>query len=303
MSNLSTKSANHAVGLNSISFCALSGLIESRRKIRFGIAAGGLRSVSFTVARQGGDVYVACRELEGTKHSFHQSGIHRFARNESNPRSPIESTTLPRLVPGHFWTVARVLYTCDAYGKWDHVFGESPRKMILIGPARASEAKLISLGFLPHHPHDHPRTRSILHRGCLKIADDKFLVITEERFRWERLLRSIFELHAPHAETAPVAHRVDTGASFVYLQHFRTKMNTYFYWAHHGIETRRRRYWFDSSKTAVAITSAHLASCVGMIMGEVPFRHLQRLLPDWREQMAAIRGNQPSRNWDNEYRM
>jgi hypothetical protein len=262
--------------------------IDSTNDLRIGIAtSSALRSLSFTVSRSGEETYLACRHFPGSKHSFHKSGIHRYAEHKSSERAPTERTTLRELRVGRYWTIARVLFTGTPQATWSDDFGRVPKKLIHLTPPRRGRGKLISLGLVPHHPNDHPATRDARHRGVLKITEGKFLVITEESIPYWMLIRHAFELHAPHGETSTYCHREMKGDTFVYLQHFRTKMNTYFYWAHHGIPLAAERYWFERSSLASAFTSAHMMQMVGYNVGYGPLSDFFATAPDRRNTSDA----------------
>ncbi|GGE02109.1 hypothetical protein GCM10011529_05650 [Polymorphobacter glacialis] len=97
--------------------------------LRFGIANERLRSLSFNVTREAQEIYISSREFKENTLSLHSSQIHRLAENTAQPRKPIASTQLLKLIPGLFTATTRVLFTTRT--GWDDTENAKNLKKIL----------------------------------------------------------------------------------------------------------------------------------------------------------------------------
>lgn len=207
--------------------------LPEAKEFRLGVADGELRSLTFKVWRNGGDIYFACRELDAFKLSFHKSGVHRLATNSEGPRQPLERTRLLDLVPGRFNTVARLILT--SHSQWNSRRGATPKTFLGVKP---DPFTLYSFGFTPHHPFARLSTTSPEHVATIKISDTRFFTITKTEFGLTHFLNDMTDHHQPYVGTGLLRSVRGTPENPGYLDtlmHYRTRHHTYLFWAHHDV--------------------------------------------------------------------
>lgn len=267
-------------------------MIENNKRFRFGLGADGMfGSLSFKVERNQADVYLVCRELPQFKHSLHGSGIHRFAESVSAPRKPIESTELLRLDEGQFWTVLRVIFTVEP--GYEDRYGLARGPNFLMQPPSASNLQMLSLGFTPHHPSENADTDFPSNEATMKIEDGKHLTATSNFLSIDRFAGDIITHHAPHARTTPIVQYRPSPSVVGHsdaLVIFRTKLNTYMCWAHHGIPDADRAIWRARHPISQQLHQAYQFSLAGISIGSDLTTSLSQRAPDWAEQVRKIRG-------------
>lgn len=212
--------------------------IETEKQFRFGVVENGLKSLSFKINRNREGCYLICREQSKLKHSFHESGIHRYARDAGGvPRAAIESTELQEMFAGEYSTVARVLFTTEM--GWVSNRGGFPADGVALPAVSRRDGMLVSIGYTPHHPSSHYETdfgtRNV---AIMKVSDEKYLTATISIINISTLIKNAYEHHTPHEKTKLVQFKIPVkGSTHLYdhAVHFRSKLNTYFLWVHHNI--------------------------------------------------------------------
>jgi len=256
----------------------------AKNKFRFGALIDGGLAPTFSIESRKGETYLFCRELGGVKHSFHKSGIHRFAENNSGPRLPIEGTNLLSLVDGQFWTVARIIIS----GRYQINKSEPDISGIHLADIGVNDAVVYSIGFLPHHPDENEGTKSDHHIWIYKIEDNKYLVLTKQIFSCMEICQNIFLHYPPSPDSTIKQEKILKEGGLSYLLHYRSAANTYTYWINYvGNNDKVSVGWPERIYRAIQIALAVEAKS-GSVARKTD-QHLSRVVPDWREQISKIR--------------
>lgn len=244
-------------------------MLEATREFRFGIDAPA-RSLTFKIERDKEEVYLFCREHPLMKHSWHSSGIHRYARSSTDPREAIERTTLTKLVKGYYVTVARVIFTTET----DWAIHRKPvgKRYVALPQPDLSTVAMLSIGMTPHHPSKSSYTALDGNVATLRVNDEKYVTATLSMIPKDVFYSDIFAMHAPH-RTTNFVNQLSTISSVRPVRdriiHFRTKMNTLIYWIHHNMDDDD----FESNhflQIANRLNHAHQLSLSGVSIGVSP---------------------------------
>lgn len=262
----------------------------SLKKIRFGVADSKLRSLSFSLSKYKEDAYLSCREFGVKKYSFHESGIHRLAENKNAPRKPIDTTTLLRLRPKRFWTVAKILLTTRIQWSEGDSFRDMGKEFFAIEPPDRREFAMVALGFLPHHPREYSKTDLPGNFAVLKISDEKFAVLTLSVVKQSEYLNRFYENLAMHERSNPVIefHRLPGQSLFHSLCSFRSHRNTYVMWGHHNLEMQTDQ-WFGNHRIGKEVLRGKWDLITGRFSGVTRLDGLDMEAPDWEAQVLQIR--------------
>lgn len=242
--------------------------VDVDKKFRFYVGSDSkVRSLRFSVDRNKRDLYVTCAKIPGRKLSLHGSGKSRDALVSSAPRPAIESAHLLKLRQGQFWTVARVFFT--AHSDWEADHGPVRGKSIVLQPPAPNDCACISLGFTGHHPTLDVRTAHPANRATIKLREDKYLTASQDDSSIAHAADFILKHLSPHRATSITEHEFPTegdASKFDYLVQYRSRLNTFVYWAHHGIPKDDLK-WKENHPIALAIEEAHQREIVGLSLG------------------------------------
>lgn len=256
----------------------------AKNKFRFGALIDGGLTPTFSIESRKGETYLFCRELSGVKHSFHKSGIHRYAENGIGPRLPIEGTTLLRLIDGQFWTVARVVIC----GRHQINKSEIDTSGLYISDIGVNDAVVYSVGFLPHHPDENEKTKSDLHIWVFKIEDRKYLVITRQIFSCMEICQNIVNFYPPSPNSTIKEEKIFIDGRLSYLLHYRSAANTYMYFVKYiGDNDRVSVGWPERIYQSIQFALGVEAKWGGV--SRMTDQHLAQVAPDWLEQVSKIR--------------
>lgn len=252
------------------------------KDFRLAVGKTAVHSLSFLLKAGNGEAYWTCREDPKFKHSFHNSGRHRFAVHQKEPRTPLESASLVGYPPGQFCTVGRIILSTA--GPWEQ--SERPNKLQRGIRLPLDMFQIISIGISPHHPSQHFNTHSDRHLATLKISDSKFLTATLfETDLGAFVNHQALELFAPHRGTKFIQRAIPqprgNGWNDV-LINYRTKLNTFVYWAHHNVHEENLDVFVERHPIGQALLQAHQASLMGVNVGPSLREGLKVLAPDWR---------------------
>lgn len=238
------------------------------KKIRIYVGAEDhVRSLRFSVDRHKRDVYVTCSKMPNRKLSLHKSGKTRDAIVSSVPRPAIESAYLLKMQPGQFWTVARFYFT--THDDWRRSRGPLRGKSVILPPPPNGHCSTVALGFTNHHPAEHAATNHPANKATMMLRQDKFLTATREELSMSTVEQQIFAHLSPHRETSFTEHEFAIEGDddhFDYLLQYRSKLNTFVYWAHHGIP-RGDVGWKGDHPLLQAIASSHARELAGISLG------------------------------------